>query len=179
MIPAALGAAAASRAARAVATSRRTADGNWSRIRRVVTSEDESGRGVVLFDGEPGNALELNGTRIVRLWETAAVPAELPLREDAGATAGNAYRAGFRGSSFYIAELPGGRRAPGIPMHKNATVDYMAILSGRIVLKIETREIVLNPGDVVVQGGNDHTWINRWREPCLLLFVVLPAHARG
>lgn len=156
--------------------------GPWRRIRRIVTSEDAQGRAVVLFDGEPANELELNGTRIVRIWETPATPAELPITVDAGATAGNAYREGFRGTSFYVAELPGGRRAPQIPMHKNATLDYLAVLSGRIVLALPEREIELRAGDVIVQGGNDHTWINRWREPCVLLFVVVagaPAPARG
>ncbi len=101
------------------------------------------------------------------------MPVALPLKTDAGATAGNAYREGFRGTSFYVAELPGGARAPSIPMHRNATLDYMAILSGRIVFKLEDREIELAAGDTLVQGGNLHGWINRWDEPCLLLFVVV------
>lgn len=166
-------------AANAAPPRARSADGKWTRIRRVVTSEDAAGKGVVLADGEPGNAFELNGTRIVRLWETAAVPTSLPLAADAGATAGNAYREGFRGTSFYVAELPGGARAPSIPMHRNTTLDYMAILSGRIVFKIEDREIELAAGDTLVQGGNLHSWINRWDEPCLLLFVVVTAAAPG
>jgi mannose-6-phosphate isomerase-like protein (cupin superfamily) len=165
--------AAPATAAAAGAGRARTADGRWTRIRRVVTSEDAAGKGFVLADGEPGNAFELNGTRIVRLWETPAVPAKLPLAVDAGATAGNAYREGFRGTSFYVAELPGGARAPAIPLHRNVTLDYMAILSGRIVFKLEDREIELAAGDTLVQGGNLHTWINRWDEPCLLLFVVV------
>jgi len=149
-----------------------TPDG-WRRIRRVVTSEDAAGRGVLLADGEPGNSIVLNGTRITRLWEAPGLPASLPLAGDAGATAGNAYREGFAGTSFYVAELPGGARAPAIPMHRNRTLDYMAILSGRIVLKIESRELELGPGDVIVQGGNLHTFENRWDESCLLLFVVV------
>jgi mannose-6-phosphate isomerase-like protein (cupin superfamily) len=160
-------------AAAPAASRPRTADGRWTRIRRVVTSEDATGKGFVLADGEPGNSFELNGTRISRLWETPAVPTRLPLAADAGATAANAYREGFRGTSFYVAELPGGTRAPQIPMHRNATLDYMAILSGRIVFKIDEREIELAAGDTLVQGGNLHTWINRWDEPCLLLFVVV------
>jgi mannose-6-phosphate isomerase-like protein (cupin superfamily) len=150
----------------------------WRRIRRIVTSEDASGRGVLLADGEPGNSIVLNGTRITRLWEAPGLPAGLPLEGDAGATAGNAYRADFVGTSFYVAELPGGQRAPSIPMHSNPTLDYMAILSGRIVLRIEGREIELGPGDVIVQGGNLHTFENRWDESCLLLFVVVTGAKR-
>jgi mannose-6-phosphate isomerase-like protein (cupin superfamily) len=149
-----------------------TADG-WRRIRRIVTSEDASGRGVLLADGEPTHSIVLNGTRITRLWEAPGLPAQLPLQGDAGATAGNAYRPDFVGTSFYIAELPGGERAPAIPMHSNSTLDYMAILSGRVVLRIEGGEFELGPGDVIVQGGNMHTFENRGEESCLLLFVVV------
>jgi mannose-6-phosphate isomerase-like protein (cupin superfamily) len=173
------GARAGAVPAQPAATSRaRTADGRWTRIRRVVTTDDASGRGIVIADGEPANALELNGTRIVRLWESPGLPVPLPLQGDAGATAGNAYREGFVGTSFYVAELPGGARAPSIPMHRNATLDYMAILSGRIVFKMDDREIELAAGDTLVQGGNDHSWINRWEEPCLLLFVVVSGAPR-
>jgi mannose-6-phosphate isomerase-like protein (cupin superfamily) len=165
-------AAAASAAPAATAAAATTPDG-WRRIRRIVTSEDASGRGVLLADGEPGNSIVLNGTRITRLWEAPGLPAQLPLTGDAGATAGNAYRPDFVGTSFYIAELPGGERAPSIPMHSNSTLDYMAILSGSIVLQIEGREFELGPGDVIVQGGNMHTFENRGAESCLLLFVVV------
>jgi mannose-6-phosphate isomerase-like protein (cupin superfamily) len=148
---------------------------SWRSFRRVVTGVDPEGRSVVLFDGEASNARVLNGTRITRLWEASGLPVELPLRGDAGATAGNAYRAGFQGTSFYVAELPGGARAPAIPMHRNVTLDYMAILSGRVVLAVEEREIELQAGDTIVQGGPRHTWINRWADPCVLLFVVVTA----
>ena len=145
----------------------------WSRLRRVVTSDDANGHGVLLHDGEPTNVSIVNGTRITRLWEASEVPVSLPLNVDAGATAGNAYRTGFRGSSFYIAELPGGAEAPAIKMHRTSTLDFMAILSGRIIYRIEGRDLELRAGDTLVQGGNLHTWINRWPEPCVLLFVVL------
>lgn len=167
-------AGAASFVASAVARER-TADGRWTRLRRVVTSEDSSGRPVVIADGEPGNVVELNGTRISRLWESSGLPARLPLVTDAGVSAGNAYRPGFAGTSFYVAEIPGGKRAPAIPMHRNTTLDYMAILAGKIAFVLPDREIVLQAGDTLVQGGNHHTWVNRWSETCLLLFVVVTA----
>jgi hypothetical protein len=150
----------------------------WTRLRRVVTSNGPDGRGVVLFDGEPNNTLVMNGTRIVRLWETPTVPAVTPLTEDLGATAGNAYRDGFNGASYYVAELPGGARAVPIPLHATPSLDFMAILAGRVVLILETGEVTLRRGDTLVQGGNLHGWENRWRAPCLLLFVVLRAVVR-
>ncbi len=162
-------------------TTERLPDGSsgWTRLRRVVISDDPAGRAVVLADGEPSNATVLNGTRITRLWEAAAVPAKLPLKADAGAAAGNAYRDGFRGASFYVAELPGGARAPVIPMHRNETLDFMAILSGQILLQTPEQDITLKGGDTLVLGGSEHSWVNRWEAPCLLLFVVLVGTRTG
>jgi mannose-6-phosphate isomerase-like protein (cupin superfamily) len=162
-------------AAMAARGPRKTADGRWTRIRRVVTSEDALGKALLLADGEPTNSFELGGTRVSRLWEIPGMPARIPLSGDAGTTAGNAYRPEFTGTSFYVCEIPGGERAPKIALHRVSTVDYMAILSGRLVYQIDDREIELGPGDTIVQGGTNHTWINRWKEPCLLLFVVVTA----
>jgi CubicO group peptidase (beta-lactamase class C family) len=130
---------------------------------------------VALADGEPTNALELNGTRISHLWEGSQVPDTVPFAVDGGLTAGNAYRDGFIGTSFCVAELPSGMRAGQIPLHRSASVDYMAILRGRIVMVLPDRCIELGQGDTVVQGGADHSWDNPFEETCLLLFVVVPA----
>ena len=145
----------------------------WRPLRRVVTTEDADGRTFVLADGEPGNRFVMNGTRITRLWESGSVPVPLPVSEDLGATAGNAYREGFRGTSFYVAEIPPGTDESDIPMHRQDTLDYMAVLSGSIVLRIPGRDIELEAGDTIVQAGNLHTWLNRSDEPCVLLFVVV------
>ncbi len=168
-------AGSAAAATRPTSPRRKTADGRWTRVRRVVTSEDAAGKAVLLADGEPTNSFELGGTRVSRLWEIPGLPARIPLSGDAGATAGNAYRPDFTGTSFYVCEIPGGARAPKIALHRVPTVDYMAILSGRLVYQIDEREIELGPGDTIVQGGTNHTWINRWEEPCMLLFVVVTA----
>ena len=62
-------------------------------------------------------------------------------------------------------------------MHRNDTLDYMAILSGRLILKLPDRDIELRQGDTLVQGGNDHSFANPYAEPCLLLFVVVTARS--
>ena len=143
--------------------------------RRVVVVRDADGTNRVLADGPSPNRFELNGTRIVRLWETPSVPVTLPVTADAAPTAGSAYREGFRGASFYTAEIPPGVGRAQIPMHRNATLDYMAVLSGAIVLLLPGQELRLAQGDTLVLGGCDHSWENRGTVTCSLLFVVLPA----
>lgn len=147
----------------------------WRPLRRVVVGDGPDGAPRVIADGAPSNVLELNGTRITRLWESPGLPAALPLDGDAGATAGNAYRAGFAGTSFYVAEIPPGIGPAQIPLHRNDTLDYMAILAGEIDLVLDGREIVLRTGDTLVLGGANHSWRTRGEESCLLLFVVVTA----
>jgi mannose-6-phosphate isomerase-like protein (cupin superfamily) len=169
---AALGAVAPVAAAE---TTGNTAVAGDTAVRRLVTVRGADGRNEVLADGEPPVSFDLNGTRITRLWETAAVPARLPVGRDASLDAGSAYRAGFAGTSFYLAEIPPGVGRSQVPFHRNATIDYMAILRGEIYFVLPEKEFLLKQGDTLVQCGNDHTWENRGTEPCQLLFVVVPA----
>jgi mannose-6-phosphate isomerase-like protein (cupin superfamily) len=144
--------------------------------KRFVTREIEPGRGGLVFRNARPNTVELNGSKITRLWETPGVPVELGTVRDAGASAGNAYRDGFAGTSLYVAEIPP-RGAPGarVPMHRQDSLDYIAVLSGSIHLLLDGEEVELGPGDVLVQAGNTHGWENRRDEPCRMLVVVLRA----
>lgn len=139
-----------------------------------MTTDGADGLGIVAFPDAPLQTFTLNGTTIVRLWETAGVPASVPLRSDAGASAANAYRPGFSGTSLYVADLPP-RTIGVIPLHREDSLDYIAILAGEIHLVLEGAERRLTVGDVLVQGGNLHTWENRSDALCRMLVVVLRA----
>jgi mannose-6-phosphate isomerase-like protein (cupin superfamily) len=52
----------------------------------------------------------------------------------------------------------GGKRTV---MHRTRTLDYVVVIEGELVLILDEREVVLKPGDVVVQRGTDHAWENR------------------
>ena len=143
-------------------------------VRRVVTTESAEGAGIVAFPEAGLQTLTFNGSTVYRLWETAGVPTRVPVRCDAGAAAGNAYRPGFGGTSLYVADIPAGTVGV-IPLHREDSLDYIAVLAGEIHLVLETGETVLRAGDVLVQGGNLHTWENRSSQPCRLLVMVVRA----
>lgn len=143
-------------------------------VRRVVTTESAEGAGIVAFPEAGLQTLTLNGATIYRLWETAGVPARVPILSDAGAAAGNAYRPGFEGTSLYVADIPAAA-VGAIPLHREDSLDYIAVLAGEIHLRLEQGETLLRAGDVLVQGGNLHTWENRSSQPCRLLVVVIRA----
>jgi hypothetical protein len=142
-------------------------------IRRIVTIEDGEGAARVFADDAGTNVVELNGSRIVRLWETTDMPVPLVVESDIGATAGNAYREEFVGSSFYIAEIPAGSDLSNIPLHKQESLDYIAVLDGEIVLVLPDKQLRMKRGDLLVHAGNMHSWVNDSEGTCRLLVVVL------
>lgn len=58
-------------------------------------------------------------------------------------------------------------------MHRTESVDYGIVISGEIVLLLDEDEVVLRPGDVVVQRGTIHAWANRSDEICRMAFILV------
>ncbi|MDX2144585.1 MAG: cupin domain-containing protein [Rhodospirillaceae bacterium] len=142
------------------------------KVRRVLTSVSDQGRSYVMADGEPDDILILNGCRMVRLWQTDQVPATVPAKSDVTVGGLGRLPQQFSGTRFYTAELPQGVK---IPLHQGDTIDYIAVLRGTLTLGLETGEVTLKQGDVVVQTGNMHAWENRSAESCLIMVCVVGA----
>ena len=169
-------------------------------LRRVVTGLDETGKAVVLFDGEnPHKAVRPVRNNVSRrIWVTGETPADISGRNDRGLTdIGVAPPAG--GTVFRIVEYPpvtpeaealdpnarmrelghepvGRGHPPRHPlMHRTRTLDYAIILSGEIHMLLDDSEIHLKAGDVLVQQGTNHAWINRGTEVCRIAFVLIDA----
>ena len=74
---------------------------------------------------------------------------------------------------------------PGSPkfMHRTETLDYAIVLSGECDLELDDGKTVhLTQGDVVVQRGTMHAWVNTGTQPCVFAFVLIdasPAEAGG
>jgi mannose-6-phosphate isomerase-like protein (cupin superfamily) len=57
--------------------------------------------------------------------------------------------------------------------HATDTVDTIVVISGEVWVELETTEVRLGPGDVLVQTGTRHAWRNRgdgW--PLVAAFIV-------
>jgi quercetin dioxygenase-like cupin family protein len=67
--------------------------------------------------------------------------------------------------------------APGVTPrnHRTESIDYAVILSGEIVMQLDDSEVILRAGDVLVQRGTIHNWVNRGTEPCVIAFVLIGA----
>jgi quercetin dioxygenase-like cupin family protein len=67
--------------------------------------------------------------------------------------------------------------APGVAPrnHRTESVDYAVVMSGEIDMEMEGTIVHLRAGDVLVQRGTIHNWINRGDKPCLIAFVLVAA----
>jgi mannose-6-phosphate isomerase-like protein (cupin superfamily) len=57
--------------------------------------------------------------------------------------------------------------------HTTETVDYVVILDGEIVCLLDSSQVTLHQGDVLVQRGTPHAWSNQSKRPCRLLAVLM------
>ena len=170
-------------------------------IRRVVTGHDETGKAVVLFDGPtPAKFTRADTGVTARLfWHTDSIPVDLTGTSDRATIkiglAMPATASAFRivefpptgdvsklGNDFYIREMhtqrPRGKRRPSRHpfTHFTNSIDYAVVVSGEIDMLLDDTEIHLKTGDVLVQQGTNHAWINRGTEPCRIAFIAIGAH---
>jgi uncharacterized cupin superfamily protein len=66
---------------------------------------------------------------------------------------------GSPGASTYSAQ------APHPYMQKTRTLEFCVVLEGEIALVLDTQEVQLKQGDVVIQRGTNHSWSNRSGNP--------------
>jgi mannose-6-phosphate isomerase-like protein (cupin superfamily) len=70
----------------------------------------------------------------------------------------------------------GGKRTV---MHRTRTLDYVVVIEGELVLILDECEVVLKPGDVVVQRATDHAWENRSGWMARAAFLHIDARFSG
>jgi hypothetical protein len=134
--------------------------------RRVVTGHDDSGKSIVLSDGQPPQHHPMHGAAIGadfhEVWSDAATIPELTSRV---AREPNERPFSIMPASGHLLRIldvyplkEGGKRTA---MHRTRTLDYVVLIEGELVLILDDSEVTLTAGDVVVQRGTDHAWENR------------------
>jgi quercetin dioxygenase-like cupin family protein len=76
------------------------------------------------------------------------------------------------GTIFRVLEL-----APGVTPrnHRTDSIDYAVILRGQVEMVLDDTRVTLHAGDVLVQRGTIHNWVNNGPEPCLIAFILIDA----
>jgi mannose-6-phosphate isomerase-like protein (cupin superfamily) len=168
-------------------------------IRRVVTGHDASGKAVVLFNSVcPSRVAHEGGIAGTSVWLTDATPASIAATDDRGALV-RSLEPPAEGSIFRVVGFPPadpkvmaritradifGEEAKAITptaqasrqhalMHRTRTIDYVVVMSGEIDMWLDDTTVHVKAGDVLVQQGTNHAWINAGKEPCVIAFAMI------
>jgi mannose-6-phosphate isomerase-like protein (cupin superfamily) len=145
--------------------------------RRVIAARGPDGAGEVAADGTPPLLFESDRYRTWVLFGSEAIP---PTGEH-----GEPFAATFMpppgGVRVTVADVfPGERSQISAGMHDTPTIDFVFVLAGTVHL-IESggAEVVLEPGDSVVQVASGHSWHNPGPEPARIGVVLLGTGPRA
>ena len=140
--------------------------------RRVVTGHTPDGRATVLVEDTLRGVSGRPNVTVANIWTTEGFPVDNTGDQDQGKREVGTTLA--NGSVFRIVEF-GPNNAGRV--HRTDSIDYAVVISGEIDMELEPgAELVhLKAGDVLVQRGTIHNWINRGAEPCAIAFILIDA----
>jgi len=140
-------------------------------VRRVVTGHDDQGRAKVLIDETVKNvASQRPGALYSVIWSSEGFPVNNdgdadPSGKKIGTTISD-------GTVFRIVSF-----GPGVAPrnHRTDSIDYAVVMSGEIDMELDVGKVHLKAGDVLVQRGTIHNWVNTGSEPCVIAFRLVSA----
>ncbi|MGA8623894.1 MAG: cupin domain-containing protein [Pseudolabrys sp.] len=141
-------------------------------IRRVVTGHSAEGRARIEIDENVKNVISNRpGASSSLIWATKGFPVNNDGFEDP--TSGSFKTTVEGGTVFRVV-----RYQPGVAArnHRTDSIDYAVVISGAIEMELDDGVVVkLKAGDVLVQRGTMHNWVNRGTEDCVVAFVLISA----
>ena len=141
-------------------------------IRRVVTGHDANGKAIVSIDeivhGEPRRP----GADAAMIWTSVGFPINNDGSDDEAKREGVATTLPG-GTVFRILALEPGN---GPRMHRTDSLDYAVVMAGEVDMELDDGVVAhCKAGDVIVQRGTVHNWLNKGTETCVLAFVLMDA----
>ncbi|HEX5509397.1 MAG TPA: cupin domain-containing protein [Pseudolabrys sp.] len=140
------------------------------KVRRVVTGHDAQGRAKVVVDEQVTNVISTRpGLNSSVIWSSEGFPVSNdgnadPSHKSIATTVDN-------GTVFRVISY-----GPGVAPrnHRTDSIDYAVIISGEIDMELDDGVVVhLKAGDVLVQRGTIHNWMNNGKEPCIIAFTLI------
>jgi quercetin dioxygenase-like cupin family protein len=141
------------------------------KVRRVVTSHDRNGKAVVAIDEISKDVVSFRpGATIANIWSSEGFPVDNMSEKDTAKEITATTR--DNGTVFRVIEY-----APGVAPrnHRTDSIDYAVVLSGQIDMELDDHRVTLKAGDVLVQRGTIHNWVNCYDVPCVIAFVLIDA----
>jgi hypothetical protein len=165
--------------------------------RRIITGHDAHGKAVVLTDGPAPN---VRFRKVAGLTSTDGTPADISSSQDAG-DRDIGVAPPPAGSVFRIVDFPpasegtidnaamkqemgldkaldhgaGGAAQRHAFTHRTRSIDYAIVLDGEIDMLLDDSEVHMVAGDVMIQQGTNHAWVNNGTKTCRIAFVLIDA----
>jgi quercetin dioxygenase-like cupin family protein len=139
------------------------------KIRRVVTGHDAQGRAKLLIDEQVTNVISSRpGANSSVIWSSQELPVNNDGDNDRSKKKIETTIAG--GSVFRVVSF-----GPGVSPrnHRTDSIDYAVVISGEIDMELDVGRVHLKAGDVLVQRGTIHNWVNTGKEPCVIAFALI------
>ena len=144
------------------------------KIRRVVTGHDAKGHAKIEIDEIAKNVISNRpGAQSCVVWSPKGFPVDNDGFNDPTTAEFKTTVEG--GTVFRIVHY-----GPGVTPrnHRTDSIDYAVVISGSIDMELDDGVVAkLNAGDVLVQRGTIHNWVNKGTEPCVIAFVLVSAKA--
>ncbi len=140
-------------------------------FRRVVTGHDEQGRAKVIIDEAIGNIMSPRpGAEYGVVWTTEGFPIDNDGNDDPSRK--TISTAVANGTVFRVVSF-----GPGVAPrnHRTNSIDYAVVMAGEIDMELDGTSVHLKAGDVLVQRGTIHNWVNNGNEPCVIAFALIDA----
>ena len=140
-------------------------------LRRVVTGHDDQGRAKVLIDEQVKNVISSRpGANSTVIWSSVGFPVNNDGGDDPSPTP--IATTIDNGTVFRVVSF-----GPGVAPrnHRTDSIDYAVVMSGEIDMELDVGTVHLKAGDVLVQRGTIHNWVNKGTGPCVIAFTLVSA----
>lgn len=168
-------------------------------FRRIVTGHNAAGSAVILEDGPPLRVFDNLGEAglvFYEVWNTRETPARIDRASSEPPEARLTLAPPKSGTRIRVLDIPvdnpatsdletvfenigakdahigtkGGKHAS---VHRTQSIDYGIVLDGQITLLMDEGETTLQAGDICIQRGTNHGWVNRGTKPCRIAFILI------
>jgi hypothetical protein len=169
-------------------------------VRRIVTGHDKKGEAIVVMDSKLETKARTAGVSSCVLWVTEQTPADISGSTDTADRA-TGVPPPMNGSILRVVDFPpvtgeikvdnkaftaemgisdqkrgGGKHINHPFMHRTKSIDYAIVLEGEIDMLLDDTETHMKAGDIMVQQGTNHAWVNNSGKNCRIAFVLIGAN---
>jgi quercetin dioxygenase-like cupin family protein len=140
----------------------------------VVTGHDAQGRSIVLSDAQT-TTHDIGSGRMTLfdIWSVPSVPTTIEATTSDPTAIPLDFEIPKTGLRIRYLDVPPASGDSEPFMHRTESLDIVIIIDGEMTMPMDGQEILLRTGDVLVQRGTNHAWVNRSDRVCRVLYIII------